>query len=60
MMRVPAFDIYGVLTDGKVMLDDTSREFKSLSYQVIDAIYPALRRGVRGRGNSSTRAGRYL
>jgi len=47
MIRVLALDIDGVLTDGKVVLDETGREFKSLSYQDIDAVFLAQRQGVQ-------------
>jgi 3-deoxy-D-manno-octulosonate 8-phosphate phosphatase (KDO 8-P phosphatase) len=47
MIRVLALDIDGVLTDGKVMLDESGRESKSLSYQDIDAVFLAQRQGVQ-------------
>jgi 3-deoxy-D-manno-octulosonate 8-phosphate phosphatase (KDO 8-P phosphatase) len=47
VISILALDIDGVLTDGKVTLDDSGREFKTLSYQDIDAVFLAQRRGVR-------------
>ena len=47
MIRVLVLDIDGVLTDGKVMLDDAGRELKMLSYRDIDAVFLARRRGVQ-------------
>lgn len=46
MIRVLALDIDGVLTDGKVTLDDAGRELKTLSYRDIDAVFVARSRGV--------------
>lgn len=47
MIRVLALDIDGVLTDGKVTLDETGRELKTLSYRDIDAVFAARSRGVQ-------------
>ena len=47
MIQVLALDIDGVLTDGKVTLDDTGRELKTMSYRDIDAVFMAKRRGVQ-------------
>jgi YrbI family 3-deoxy-D-manno-octulosonate 8-phosphate phosphatase len=47
VIRVLALDIDGVLTDGSVMLDETGRELKTLSYRDIDAVFLARRRGVQ-------------
>ncbi|MBI3637446.1 MAG: HAD hydrolase family protein [Candidatus Rokubacteria bacterium] len=42
-----ALDIDGVLTDGRVTLDESGHESKTLSYCDIDAVFTARRRGVR-------------
>jgi len=47
VIRVLALDIDGVLTDGKVTLDETGRELKTLSYRDIDAVFAARFRGVQ-------------
>ena len=47
MISVLALDIDGVLTDGRVTLDDSGRELKTLSYRDIDAISLAQSRGLR-------------
>lgn len=47
MIQVLALDIDGVLTDGKVTLDDSGRELKTLSYRDIDAVFLAQRRGIQ-------------
>ncbi len=47
MIQVLALDIDGVLTDGKVTLDETGRELKTLSYRDIDAVFLAQHRGVQ-------------
>jgi len=47
VIRVLALDIDGVLTDGKVTLDETGRELKTLSYRDIDAVFAARLRGVQ-------------
>jgi len=36
-----------VLTDGKLTLDETGRELKTLSYRDIDAVFAARHRGLR-------------
>ena len=46
-IRVLALDVDGVLTDGRVTLDESGREQKSISYRDIDAVFFARRRGVR-------------
>jgi|TARA_B100001964_G_C14060665_1_gene521247 YrbI family 3-deoxy-D-manno-octulosonate 8-phosphate phosphatase len=45
MIRVLVFDIDGVLTDGRVSMDEDGREVKSLHYHDIDAIFEAHRQG---------------
>jgi YrbI family 3-deoxy-D-manno-octulosonate 8-phosphate phosphatase len=40
-------DIDGVLTDGKLTLDENGRELKTVSYRDIDAMFLAQRRGVQ-------------
>ena len=47
MLSVLALDIDGVLTDGKVTIDEQGRESKTLSYRDIDAIFLAHRSGLR-------------
>lgn len=47
MIQVLVLDIDGVLTDGKVILDDSGRELKTLSYRDIDAVFLAQRRGLQ-------------
>ena len=47
MIQVLVLDIDGVLTDGKVTLDDSGRELKTLSYRDIDAVFLAQRRGLQ-------------
>lgn len=47
MIQVLVLDIDGVLTDGKVTLDDSGRELKTLSYRDIDAVFLAQRRGIQ-------------
>lgn len=46
MIRVLALDIDGVLTDGKVTLDESGHESKVVSYQDIEAIFRAQRQGI--------------
>ena len=46
MIRVLALDIDGVLTDGKVTLDATGRESKTLCYRDIDAVFAAHGEGL--------------
>jgi len=47
VISVLALDIDGVLTDGRVTLDDAGRELKTLSYRDIDAISLAQSKGLR-------------
>lgn len=46
MIKLVLFDIDGVLTDGKVTIDDTGREYKTLDYRDIDGIFELKRHGV--------------
>jgi 3-deoxy-D-manno-octulosonate 8-phosphate phosphatase (KDO 8-P phosphatase) len=46
VISVLALDIDGVLTDGKVRIDEQGRESKTLSYRDIDAIFRAQRSGL--------------
>lgn len=46
LIRVLALDVDGVLTDGKVTLDENGRELKTLSYRDIDAVFKARRSGL--------------
>lgn len=47
MIRVLVLDIDGVLTDGKVTLDENGGELKTLSYRDIDAVFAARREGIQ-------------
>ena len=47
MLSVLALDIDGVLTDGKVTINEQGHESKTLSYRDIDAIFLARRSGLR-------------
>jgi len=47
MIQVLVLDIDGVLTDGKLTLDDSGRELKTLSYRDIDAVFLAQSRGLQ-------------
>ncbi len=47
MIQVLALDIDGVLTDGKVTLDQAGRESKTLCYRDIDAVFAAHRQGLK-------------
>jgi 3-deoxy-D-manno-octulosonate 8-phosphate phosphatase (KDO 8-P phosphatase) len=46
LIRVLALDIDGVLTDGKVTLDESGHESKVVSYLDIEAIFRAQRQGI--------------
>src|SRR5262245_16270868 len=46
LIKILALDIDGVLTDGKVTVDETGRELKTLAYRDIDAIFEAHRRNL--------------
>jgi len=46
MIRVLALDIDGVLTDGRVLLDESGRESKFLCFRDIDAVFHARRQGL--------------
>lgn len=46
-IRVLVLDVDGVLTDGRVLLDEQGRENKSLCYRDIDAVFQARREGLR-------------
>ncbi len=45
-ISILALDIDGVLTDGKVLLDASGEERKTISYHDIDAVFSARRRGL--------------
>ncbi|MBI4317889.1 MAG: TIM barrel protein [Chloroflexi bacterium] len=47
MIRVLALDVDGVLTDGRVTLDETGRELKTVSFRDIDAVFHAHRQGLQ-------------
>lgn len=46
MIEVIALDIDGVLTDGKVTIDENNVESKTIFYRDVDAIYEAHRSGL--------------
>lgn len=46
MIRLVLLDIDGVLTDGKVTVDAAGREYKTLDYRDIDAIFELKRQGI--------------
>jgi YrbI family 3-deoxy-D-manno-octulosonate 8-phosphate phosphatase len=46
VIRILALDVDGVLTDGRVLLDESGRELKSLHYLDIDAVHAARRAGL--------------
>lgn len=45
-IRLLALDIDGVLTDGRVWLDEAGQETKVLNYRDIDAVFRAQRQGL--------------
>src|SRR4030095_8134273 len=47
VIKILALHIDGVLTEGKVTLDETGRESKTLAYRDIDAIFEAHRRNLK-------------
>jgi len=47
MIKIVVMDIDGVLTDGKVTIDSSGNEFKTLDYRDIDAIFELKRRGFK-------------
>jgi 3-deoxy-D-manno-octulosonate 8-phosphate phosphatase (KDO 8-P phosphatase) len=47
LISVLALDIDGVLTDGKVTLDEAGHESKVVSYRDIEAVFLAQRQGIR-------------
>lgn len=47
MIEVLALDIDGVLTDGKVTVDENNRESKTICYRDVDAVYEAHRNGLK-------------
>jgi 3-deoxy-D-manno-octulosonate 8-phosphate phosphatase (KDO 8-P phosphatase) len=47
VIRLLVLDIDGVLTNGEVILDETGRESKSLSFRDIDAVFAARRAGLQ-------------
>lgn len=47
MIKVVIMDIDGVLTDGKVTIDSSGNEFKTLDYRDVDAVFEMKRRGIK-------------
>ena len=41
------FDIDGVITDGKLLVDEDGREFKQMDYRDIDAIFKFKTKGIK-------------
>lgn len=47
MIRVVLFDIDGVLTNGKVMVDSAGKEYKSFDFRDVDAFYTLRNAGIQ-------------
>ncbi|MBP5183081.1 MAG: hypothetical protein J6331_08660 [Lentisphaeria bacterium] len=47
MIRVVLLDIDGVLTDGKVIVDSTGKEYKKMDFRDVDAVYALRGAGIR-------------
>lgn len=47
MVKVVIMDIDGVLTDGKVTIDSSGNEYKTIDYRDIDAIFEMKRRNIK-------------
>ncbi len=47
MIRIVLMDIDGVLTNGKVTFDSTGKEFKTIDFKDLDAIYEMKRQGLK-------------
>ena len=47
MIRVVLLDIDGVLTDGKVTVDSNGKEYKTLDFRDIDAVYTLRGAGIK-------------
>lgn len=47
MIKMILFDIDGVITDGKVCINSSGEEFKSINFKDIDAIFEFKRRGYK-------------
>jgi YrbI family 3-deoxy-D-manno-octulosonate 8-phosphate phosphatase len=47
MIKVVIMDLDGVLTDGKVTIDSSGNEFKTIDYRDIDAIFEMKRRNIK-------------
>lgn len=47
MIKIVLMDIDGALTDGKVTVDASGNEFKTLDYRDIDAVFEMKRRGIK-------------
>jgi D-sedoheptulose 7-phosphate isomerase len=47
MIKMILFDIDGVITDGKVCINSSGEEFKSINFKDIDAVFEFKRRGYK-------------
>jgi YrbI family 3-deoxy-D-manno-octulosonate 8-phosphate phosphatase len=47
MIKVLIMDIDGVLTDGKLTIDSSGNEYKTIDYRDVDAIFEIKRRGLK-------------
>jgi len=47
MIKIVIMDVDGVLTDGKVTIDSSGNESKTIDYKDIDAIFEMKRRGIK-------------
>jgi len=47
MIKIVLLDIDGVLTDGKVTLDSSGNEYKTIDFKDIDAVFEMKRRGFK-------------
>lgn len=47
MIRVVLLDIDGVLTDGKVIVDSTGKEYKKMDFRDVDAVYTLRGAGIK-------------
>jgi len=47
MIKIVLIDIDGVLTDGKVTMDSSGNEYKTIDYRDIDAVFEMKRKGLK-------------